>query len=120
MKLITTLSKITNKVGAVVSVIPKPPLSLLRVGGAVAGGPIALGLAVGSVALVKGFEHRDEIKSTLGNIVNTVKSTTNKITSTVDKIDNKKIVEEDDNSMLVPLLLLGGCGLVVIFIVMKK
>jgi hypothetical protein len=44
----------------VATVIPKPPLSMLRLGAAAT--PVGAGLLLGSVVAVKAFEHKDEIK----------------------------------------------------------
>ena len=113
MKFSTTLSKISN----VVSVIPKPPLSLLRLGGMT--NPVGAGMVVGSVVAVKAFEHRGEIKSTLGNIVNRAKSIGSKVVSTIDTKESKNKEDDENDFPLVPILLVGG-GLIVLFVVMKK
>jgi hypothetical protein len=102
----------------VATVIPKPPLSMLRLGAAAT--PVGVGLLLGSVVAVKAFEHKDEIKSTLGNIVNNAKNAATGSVSTIAKISAKPEAEHaEEPSMLFPILLVGG-GLVVLFIVFRK
>lgn len=110
MPIKTTLSKLTNAISS----IPKPPISMLRLGGMAT--PIGAGLVVGSVIGMKAIEHRGEIKTTLGNLVSKAKSAGKSLTT----IGDKPKVEEEKDSMLIPLLLLGGCSLIVIFVIMKK
>lgn len=113
MTISSTLSKLTSSIATV----PKPPLSLLRLGGMAT--PVGAGLVVGSVVALKAFEHRDEIKSTLGNIVHSGESFVKKAVSTTDKLSSKPTPADDSSSMLIPMLLVGG-AVVVIFIVMRK
>lgn len=109
MKILSTLSKVAT-------VVPKPPLSMLRLAGAVT--PVGAGLLVGSVVAVKAFEHKEEIKSTLGSIVHNAQNVASAGKTTIEsKIETKKTSEEP--SMLIPMLLVGG-GLVVLFIVLRK
>ena len=102
----------------VATVIPKPPLSILRLGASAT--PVGAGLLVGSVVAVKAFEHREEIKSTLGNIVNNAKNSVSASVSTIAKLSPKpETTKTEESSMLIPILLVGG-GLVILFIVMRK
>jgi hypothetical protein len=111
MTILSTLSRTA-------SVIPKPPLSLLRLAGGAT--PVGAGLLLGSVVAVKAFEHKDEIKSTLGNIVNNAKNTASGSVSTITKVLPKTEAQKSEEpSMLLPILLVGG-GLVVLFIVLRK
>jgi hypothetical protein len=111
MTILGTLSK-------TVTVIPKPPLSLLRLAGGVT--PVGAGVLVGSVVAVKAFEHREEIKSTLGSIVHNAKNVGSGTVSTIEKISSKPLTEHtEEPSMIIPILLVGG-GLVVLFVIMRK
>lgn len=116
MKILSTLSK-------VVSVAPKPPLSLLRLGGMTT--PVGAGLVVASIVGVEAFKHKDEIGSTLGNIASNVKQDTSKVVNTTESIAGIKpslpspsSTTSPDSSMIVPLLVVGG--LVVVFFAMRK
>lgn len=114
MKLFSTLSNI-------VSVAPKPPLSLLRLGGMTT--PVGAGLVVGSIVAVEAFKHKDVIESTLGKLASSAKTDVAKVITTTDKVagitpPSTSTTEVDSSSMVIPLLAVGG--LVIVFFAMKK
>jgi hypothetical protein len=113
MKILSTLSTIA-------SAVPKPPLSILRFGSLAAGAtPVTAGLLVGSVVAVKAFEHRAEIKSTIGNLADKVKS--NSPLSTLGKmaLEKKEVQKDGDFPILIPILVIGT-SLVVLYVIMRK
>lgn len=122
----TILSKI-SKVASSVASVPKPPLSILKPFMAVAvDNPIGLavaGTAVGVVGAVEIYKHKDQIESALGKIGGTIKTTVSSVsTSSLEKVGATSSTVspgESTESMILPILLLGG-GLVVVFILMRK
>jgi hypothetical protein len=111
MKILSTLSKVAT-------IVPKPPLSLLRLGAAST--PVGLGLVVGSVVAVKAFEHWGEIKSALGNLVNNVKAAGSPSVSTLGELASKtESKPAEESSMLMPVIIGAGIGLVVLFVIMR-
>ena len=106
-----------STLASVVTSVPKPPLSLLRLGAVATpmGGAIVAGTLVAGVAIT----HHEEIGNTLGNLAHGAKDLGKSAVSTTEKVAGVKTDKPDDgNSMIVPLLVVGG--LVGLFFLMKK
>jgi hypothetical protein len=81
--------------------------------------PVTAGLLVGSVVAVKAFEHRGEIKSTIRNLADKVKSVGSPL-STLGKMAVEKEVQKDgDFPIFIPILVIGT-SLVVLYVIMRK
>jgi hypothetical protein len=120
---------ILSKLVSTAQILPKPPLSILRVLG-VAAMDNPIGLAVGATTLagvgaVEIFKNKAAIESTLAKAVSVIKtpvssSTTAMASSVVEsKSTTATTVATTDDSMIIPLIL-GGCVLLVIFAVVRK
>ena len=112
MQIRSTLSKI--------AMLPKPPLSLLRLGAASTPvGAVAVGASIVGIAA---FTHRDQIKSTLGNIADNAKKlgTVAKDTLTSGK-KTEPAMSPDNGASMLPLILVGtGAVIVIAYIVLRK
>lgn len=106
-----------STLASVVTSVPKPPLSLLRLGAMTT--PMGAGLVAGSIVAGVAITHHEEIGNTLGNLAHDVKDLGKSAISTTEKVaGDKKETPDDGMSMMYPLLGVGA--LVGIYFLMKK
>jgi hypothetical protein len=108
----------------------KPPIaSIARLALMASPMGIASGVAVigGGIAVKEIYDHRAEIKSTLGNVESSIKKKSVDVTNTIEKTGDKavKAVGKAANSvgsgiekLLMPVMVIGS--LVVVMMILKK
>ena len=103
---------------SVATSLPKPPLSLLRLGAMTT--PVGASIAVGTLVAGVAITHHEQIGSTLGKLGDGVKDVAHNTVSTItpNSSTSKTTHTSDSTSMLFPILAIGG--LVVAFYLMKK
>lgn len=111
MQIRSTLSKI--------AMLPKPPLSLLRLGAVST--PVGAAVVGASIVGVAAFTHRDQIKSTLGNLANNAKKLGTVAKDTLSSKKTEPAMSPDNGASMLPLILVGtGAVIVIAYIVLRK